>query len=120
MVFSCGMFEYFNRSQIDAIMAEAFRVARKRVIIMVPNARAIAYRLGKWYMERTRTWEWGGEVPSYTVKPHFERAGAASIREFSVGGQHSVEFLAPFPGGTRMARVLTRALPELDAPHMPS
>ena len=46
-VFSCGVFEYFTATQIDAIMAEAFRVARKRVIIMVPNARAIGYRLGK-------------------------------------------------------------------------
>src|SRR5687768_16230003 len=57
-VFSCGVFEYFTAAQIDAIMAEAFRVARKRVIIMVPNARAIGYRVGKWYMEKTVTWEW--------------------------------------------------------------
>ena len=100
MVFSCGVFEYFNASQIDAIMDEAFRVARKRVIIMVPNARAIGYRLGKWYMERTGTWEWGGEVPSHTLKTALSSAQApSSIREFSVGGQHSVDFLAPLPGG---------------------
>ena len=68
MVFSCGVFEYFNSPQIDQITAEAFRVARKRVIIMVPNAAAIGYRLGKWYMERTGTWEWGGEVPSYSLR----------------------------------------------------
>ena len=119
MVFSCGVFEYFNATQIDAIMAEAFRVARKRVIIMVPNARAIAYRLGKWYMERSGTWEWGGEVPSHTLKPHFKRAGAASIREFSVGSQHSVDFLAPLPGGARAISLLTRAL-RLTRHHRPS
>ena len=99
MVFSCGVFEYFNRAQIDAIIVEAFRVARKRVIIMVPNARAVAYRIGKRYLEGRGTWEWGGEVPSHTLKHHFRRAGAESIREFSVGGQHSVDFLAPLPGG---------------------
>jgi SAM-dependent methyltransferase len=110
MVFSCGVFEYFNAAQIDAIMAEAFRVARKRVIIMVPNARAIAYRLGKWYMEHAGTWEWGGEVPSHTLKPHFRRAGASTVREFTVGGQHSVDFLAPLPGGSRAVSLLTRAL----------
>ena len=119
MVFSCGVFEYFNATQIDAIMAEAFRVARKRVIIMVPNARAIAYRIGKWYMERTGTWEWGGEVPSHTLKHHFQRAGAASIREFSVGGQHSVDFLAPLPGGARAINLLTRSL-RLTRHHRPS
>jgi ubiquinone/menaquinone biosynthesis C-methylase UbiE len=109
-VFSCGVFEYFNAAQIDAIMREAFRVARRRVIIMVPNASAIGYRLGKWYMERTGTWEWGGEVPSYTARQSFTQAGAVSIREFSVGTKHSVDFLAPLPGGGHMVNVLTRAL----------
>lgn len=110
VVFSCGVFEYFNAQQIDAIMVEAFRIARKRVIIMVPNARAIAYRLGKWYLERKGKWEWGGEVPSHTLSPHFERAGVTRVREFSVGGQHAVDFLAPLPGGRTVAEVLTRSL----------
>jgi len=109
-VFSCGVFEYFNERQIGAIMAEAFRVARKRVIIMVPNARAVAYRLGKWYMERTGTWHWGGEVPSHTLRHHFRTAGASAVREFSVGGQHSVDFLEPLPGGSRVVNLLTRSL----------
>ena len=110
LVFSCGVFEYFNASQIDAIMREAFRVARRRVIIMVPNASAIAYRLGKWYMERVGTWEWGGEVPSYTTQRAFKRAGAVAIREFSVGGRHSVDFLASLPGGPHAVNLLTRTL----------
>jgi Methyltransferase domain len=110
MVFSCGVFEYFNASQIDAIVAEAFWIARKRVIIMVPNARAIAYRLGKWYMERAGTWTWGGEVPSHTLRHHFRNAGAAAIREFSVGGQHAVDFLEPLPGGNRLTGPLSRTL----------
>jgi ubiquinone/menaquinone biosynthesis C-methylase UbiE len=110
MVFSCGVFEYFNASQIDAIMAEAFRVARKRVIIMVPNAQAVAYRLGKWYSERSGAWEWGGEVPSHTLKHHFKRAGAVRVREFSVGTRHALDFLAPLPGGRLLARFLIRAL----------
>jgi len=110
LVFSCGVLEYFNQAQIDAIIADAFRVARKRVIIMVPNAAAIGYRLGKWYMEQRGTWEWGGEVPSYTLKPQFKRAGAASVREFSIGGRHSVEFLPALPGGVSIANLLIRAL----------
>lgn len=109
-VFSCGVFEYFNGGQIDAIMAEAVRIARRRVIVMVPNARSLAYRIGKWYMERAGTWEWGGEVPSSTLRPHFERAGLSAIREFSVGGEHAVGFLSPLPGGERLVRLLTRGL----------
>jgi SAM-dependent methyltransferase len=110
MVFSCGVFEYFNASQVDAIIAEAFRVARRRVIIMVPNARSIAYRIGMWYMERMGKWEWGGEVPSHSLKRHFRNAGCTSIREFSIGGKHAVEFLAPLPGGSRVVNTMTRVL----------
>jgi SAM-dependent methyltransferase len=110
LVFSCGVFEYFDATQIDAILREAFRIARKRVIIMVPNARAIGYRLGKWYLEQTGKWEWGGEVPSHSLRQPFSRAGGAAIREFSVGGQHSVDFLAPLPGGAQIVNLLTRAL----------
>lgn len=119
LVFSCGVFEYFNAAQIDAILKEAFRVARKRVIIMVPNARAIGYRLGKWYQERTGTWEWGGEVPSHSLRAEFVRAGAASVREFSVGGQHSVDFLNALPGGSRIVNLLTRTL-RLTRHHRPA
>lgn len=107
-VFSCGVFEYFNAAQIDAILAEAVRVARRRVIVMVPNARSLAYRIGKWYMERTGTWEWGGEVPSSTLRPQFHRAGLSAIREFSVGGEHAVGFLSALPGGNRLVPLLTR------------
>lgn len=110
LVFSCGVFEYFDASQIDFILKEAFRVARKRVIIMVPNARAIGYRLGKWYLERTNAWEWGGEVPSHSLKAPFRRAGADGIREYALGGLHSVDFLAHLPGGERLVSLLTRAL----------
>ena len=106
-VFSCGVFEYFTAEQIDRILAEMFRVARRRVIVMVPNAWSVAYRLGKWYMERTGAWVWGGEVPSYTLRPAFERAGGRRVREFSVAPAHALGFLT-MPGGGRAQRALRR------------
>ena len=82
VVFSCGVFEYFRDEEIDNILAEAFRVARKRVIIMAPNALSLAYRIGKSYLEKTGQWNWGGERPSYTLKPNFRRFTAGQISEF--------------------------------------
>jgi ubiquinone/menaquinone biosynthesis C-methylase UbiE len=102
-VFSCGVFEYFNETEVDAILREAFRIARKRVIVLVPNALSVAYRLGKWYMERTGSWTWGGEVPSYTLKPAFERAGAVRTTELTVAARHSLDFLV-MPLGSRFKR----------------
>ena len=102
VVFSCGVFEYFDRMTVRSILAEAFRVASRRVIIMVPNAFSVVYRVGKWYMERTGRWNWGGEVPSYTLKPDFESVGAHQVTEFSVSPQSSLHFVT-------MPRVMTSA-----------
>lgn len=108
-VFSCGVFEYFSAAQIEAILVEAFRVARRRVIVLVPNAWCLAYRLGKWHMERTGRWTWGGEVPSRTLAPAFRRVGAAEVREYTVAARHALAFLT-MRGGQRAARSLSRVL----------
>jgi ubiquinone/menaquinone biosynthesis C-methylase UbiE len=107
-VFSCGVFEYFTTEQVDRMLSEAFRVARRRVIILVPNAKSLAYRLGKWHMERTGAWVWGGEIPSHTLAPSFRRSGASRVREYTVAARHSLQFLT-MRGGARVARLLTRA-----------
>ena len=109
MVFSCGVFEYFTDEQIQAIVEEAFRICRQRVIILVPNARSIAYRLGKWYLERRGRWHWGRERPFRTLRPHFRAAGNGRVTEFCVGTRHSLDFLV-MRGGPTLKRLLIRLL----------
>lgn len=107
-VFSCGVFEYFTDFMILQILREAFRISRKRVIIMVPNAASIPYRLGMWYMKRTNTWHWGGERPYFSFKPYFKELGNYSVREFSIGTRHSLNFLK-MPMGQLIRNGLIRA-----------
>lgn len=114
-VFSCGVFEYFTSATIRGIIQEAFRISRKRVIIMVPNAWSIPYRFGMAYMKMTGQWQWGGEVPSYTLKPHFRDFPNTKVVEFSVGTRHSLDFLT-MPGGRIMKRVYGRLLNVQDHP----
>ncbi len=113
-VFSCGVLEYFDEQTNDAIVKEAFRVARHRVIMMIPNAYSVGYRVGKWYMEKTGKWVWGGEVPAYTLKPHFSKAGSVHIQEFSVGARHALGFLN-LPGGNMLKRACAKLLPAEDS-----
>lgn len=108
-VFSCGVLEYFTSETIQSILAEAFRVSRKRVIIMVPNALSIAYRFGMWYMKRKGKWQWGGEVPSYTLKPYFRGTSHSRVTEFSVGARHALNFMT-MPGGEKIKQLCNRAL----------
>lgn len=114
-VFSCGVLEYFNRQTNDTIIREAFRVARRQVIMMVPNALSMTYRIGKWYMERTGRWIWGGEVPAYTLKGHFRNAGSVRTVEFSVGAKHSLVFLSML-GGETIKKACVRFLKMTDHP----
>jgi len=108
-VFSCGVFEYFSNDEIRQVLKEAFRVAKKRVIIMVPNASSLAYRIGKFYMEKTGAWEWGGERPHSTLKPHFRAIGCSRIHEFSVATKTSLTFLT-MRGSGLVKKILIRGL----------
>jgi len=108
-VFSCGVFEYFTDREINEILKEAFRVARKRVIIMVPNALSIAYRLGKFYMEKKGTWEWGGERPFPTLKPYFRDAGCHQLTELSIAAKTSLSFLT-MRGSHTIKKLFVRTL----------
>ncbi len=109
MVFSCGVFEYFTDEQISQIVKEAFRIARQRVIILVPNARSLAYRLGKWYLETRGRWHWGRERPVRTLRPHLGAAGCMQVTEFCVATKHSLDFLV-MRGGPTLKRLLIRLL----------
>jgi len=108
-VFSCGVFEYFSDEEIKTILKEAFRIAKKRVIVMVPNALSLPYRIGKFYQEKTGNWEWGGERPFPTLKPFFRSAGCQKLDEFSVAAKTSLTFLT-MPGGRSFRKLSTRLL----------
>lgn len=98
-VFSCGVFEYFTDQQIMNILKETFRIAKKRVIILVPNAYSACYRLGMWYMKKNNNWPWGGERAFKTLKHCFHVIPNIRVTEFSVGTKHSLNFLDSMPKG---------------------
>jgi SAM-dependent methyltransferase len=108
-VFSCGVFEYFTDEEIKGILKEAFRISKKRVIIMVPNALSIAYRIGYWYMKKTKQWKWGGERPFTTLKPYFNGISDVRIAEFTVAAKHSLNFLT-MPTSDYIKRLIIRFL----------
>lgn len=81
-----------------------------KLVLFVPNALSVAYRFGKWYMERTGSWDWNGEVPFRSLIPYFKKLGAVHITEHSIASGHALRFLT-MPVGKQIARLLQRALP---------
>ncbi|OGX24088.1 MAG: hypothetical protein A2787_01585 [Omnitrophica WOR_2 bacterium RIFCSPHIGHO2_01_FULL_48_9] len=115
VVFSCGVFEYFTNEQIASILKETFRVARKRVIILVPNAYSFFYRLGMWYMQITKKWQWGGERVFTSLAPQFRAAGFDNVKEFTVAAKHSLTFLT-MPGGRTLQKIIEKIFNLTDHP----
>jgi hypothetical protein len=86
------------------------------VISLVPNAFSMAYRLGKWQMERSGTWEFGYEHPEFSQRGLFEEAGIKNTRETTVHAERSGWFLTGLPAGERLLSLwlrLCRTLPAL-------
>jgi ubiquinone/menaquinone biosynthesis C-methylase UbiE len=108
-VFSCGVFEYFTDEEIKSILKEAYRISKRRIIIMVPNALSVAYRIGYWYMKKTKQWKWGGERPFRTLKPYFRSVENVRFFEFTVAAEHSFNFLT-MPRREIIEKLTIRAL----------
>jgi ubiquinone/menaquinone biosynthesis C-methylase UbiE len=98
-IFSHGVLEHFTEEEIQSIVNESARVARKAVISVVPNAASIAYRIGKRYQESTGKWQYGKENPKHSFRGQFVRSGLKNVKEYSVDPRHAFEFLTMLKGG---------------------
>lgn len=92
-IFSSGLLEHFNDEEIEQIMKESSRIAKKGVITLVPNANAILYQIGKFVMQKNNKWPYGLEIPRHTMKSFFKKAGLRKIKEYSIDPYHSLEFV---------------------------
>ena len=113
-VWSSGLLEHFTDEQLRFILKESARVSRKCVISLVPNARSMFYRAGKWYQESHGLWRWGKEDPKHTLKPFFADGGLVDVREFAIDVKTAIEFLYSIRAQwmRRSLLLLVRLLPE--------
>jgi SAM-dependent methyltransferase len=78
VIWSSGVLEHSEPSKTYAALCEMGRVTKRggKIISLVPSSRAVFYRLGKFWKERTGTWNFGYERPVRTLRkscpPGFE------------------------------------------------
>lgn len=109
-VWSSGVLEHFSHDEQVRILKESARVTQDRVISLVPNAHSLAYRLGKWYMERTNQWEFGYERPLKSQSDLFSEAGLLPILETTIDAARAAWFLERLPGSRFFRAIWRRAL----------
>jgi len=86
VVFNGGVIEHFTDEGKIALIREMYRVVKPGglLVIVVPNARDIPFRLGKWIAERRGKWIFGFEddLSEGRFRALAERAGLTGV-EFS-------------------------------------
>ena len=92
-VWSSGLLEHFTSAERRAMLREWARACRGQLVSLVPNAASMAYRIGKLAQERDGVWPYGLEMPLPSLRDDYEAAGLTVTREFSVGPEHSLNFL---------------------------
>ena len=99
LCWNAGVLEHYERDVRLTILSEMARVTRAggRVIVFAPNARCLPYRLGKAYAEKTGVWEYGVEIPLYSLKEEFELTGLADIEECDIAFDTALDFLDFLP-----------------------
>lgn len=93
-VWSSGLLEHFAGEERKRMLREWGRLCRGKLISLVPNASCLIYQIGKALHERRGTWPYGLETPLISLRDDYESAGLRVISEFSVGGDHALNFLS--------------------------
>jgi len=91
-VFQAGLLEHFHKEQRINLLRNWGRVG-KCMVSIIPNAASLAYRAGKAMMEQDGTWEYGLELPQFTLYDEFAEAGFKVTSEYTIGEKHALEFL---------------------------
>lgn len=115
-VWSAGLLEHFTDDEIIKFTSEFKRISKKRVVSFVPNAASIAYRIGKIIAEQNGTWKAGLEIPRYTLKDLYMKAGLVDIDEYTIDIQSALDFLPPDPFKNVLSEILSN-LPTEDDCH---
>jgi len=68
---------------------------------------------GMWYMQKTRTWQWGGERPFFTLRPYLHRFSRIHLSEYSIAGTLSLNYLT-MPMGRLIKKVLAKPMSLID------
>lgn len=92
VIFHAGLLEHFTKDERIELLKN-WRKYCKKMISLVPNASALAYRIGKEKMEKDGTWVYGIENPLYTQIDEFTKAGYIVQDEYTIGIEQALNFL---------------------------
>lgn len=105
-VWNSGVMEHFSDKDIVRGLKEMARVSNDYVITLVPNAKAIFYRLAKWEAEKKGVWGAGEEYPKTSFQLHFKEAGLTPVFEGIVSVDWGLNWAKFITGNEDLYKIL--------------
>ncbi len=94
VVWNSGVLEHFDAWDVIDVLKKMRQVARKYVLVLVPNAMSIPYLLFRRHAMENGEWIWGREMLRDSMKHLAEAAGLEVIEEQYIGGHFSCDHLS--------------------------
>lgn len=122
VVWSSGVLEHFGAYEQRIILNEMVRVSKNgaKIIVIVPYSNSLLYQLGKWWSEALGTWPYGVEEPMLSLGQVLEDTKVRLLREYTIAGEVSADFLRFLgPQGAmlrQLVRLKRRLHPEVEVP----
>ncbi|MDR6881951.1 methyltransferase domain-containing protein [Bacillus sp. 3255] len=106
ITWNAGVLEHFPFNEKVKILKEMARVTKPGgiVLVFVPNAKCLPYRVGKAFSESNGTWMYGAEEPVMTLKKEFDESGITLLEETDIGFMNSLDFLDFIPDAQPMKK----------------
>lgn len=92
VAFQAGLLEHFTREERIALL-RIWRPVARQMVSLIPNAASVPYRAGKKLAEAKGDWEYGLELPQYSLIEEFSAAGYSNLREYTIGLEDALVFL---------------------------
>jgi ubiquinone/menaquinone biosynthesis C-methylase UbiE len=113
LVWNAGVLEHFAESERSSALEEMARVCKYNglIITLNPFSRAVFYRIGKWFAEKTNRWIYGYEKPIKSMKKYV--GNCIFITEYSVDFDATIDFLSYIPVLNHFTFILKRIFKKL-------
>ena len=112
-VWNAGVLEHFSDYERFFAFKEMVRVCKRNGLIVTlnPYSRALFYKIGKWFAEKTNKWIYGYEKPIKSMKGFKENC--IIIAEYSVDFDTTINFLSFIPILNRFTTLLKKIFKKL-------